>query len=207
MKYFSLINKDTVHPATNAKVIPSEEFSELLNAVEVLNKAKEDVKEFLKENKEECERRAIAAEEKGYNQGLIEFNKQLLVLDKHIKQMRHELQQSVLPIALKAAKKIVGGELRSHPDSIVSIVMQALKPVTQNHLIKIIICKEGKLILDEKKEEIRNILDQVESFSIVEREDISQGDCIIETEAGIINASLDNQWRALEAAFEAFMKR
>ena len=33
------------------------------------------------------------------------------------------------------------------------------------------------------------------------------GVCIIETEAGIINASLENQWRALESAFEAFMKQ
>ncbi len=206
MKYFSLINKSTVHPATNAKVIPSSEFSKLINATEVLKKTKKDAEEFLKENSEECKRRAISAEERGYNKGLIEFNTQLLVLDRHIKQMRHDLQQSVLPIALQAAKKIVGGELRSYPDAIVSMVMQALKPITQSHLVKIIISKQDKVILDEKKESIRNILDQIESFSIVERGDLSQGDCIIETEAGIINASLGNQWRALEAAFNAFMK-
>ena len=53
---------------------------------------------------------------------------------------------------------------------------------------------------------IRKTLEQVKTFSIEEREDVAPGGCIIETEAGIINASLENQWRALESAFEAFMK-
>ncbi|MBI3211529.1 MAG: HrpE/YscL family type III secretion apparatus protein, partial [Simkania negevensis] len=44
-------------------------------------------------------------------------------------------------------------------------------------------------------------------FSLEDREDIAPGGCIIETEAGIINASLANQWQALEAAFAAFMGR
>ena len=36
---------------------------------------------------------------------------------------------------------------------------------------------------------------------------IEPGGCIIETEAGIINAQLENQWRSLENAFESFMKK
>ncbi|MCB1083368.1 MAG: HrpE/YscL family type III secretion apparatus protein, partial [Simkania sp.] len=81
-----------------------------------------------------------------------------------------------------------------------------LKPVTQNHHIKIYVNKKDREILEEKKQDLRKSLDQVQTFSIEEREDVSPGGCIIETEAGIINASLENQWRALEAAFEAFMK-
>lgn len=49
-------------------------------------------------------------------------------------------------------------------------------------------------------------MDQVESFTILDRADITPGGCIIETESGIINASFENQWRALEMAFERYMK-
>ena len=33
------------------------------------------------------------------------------------------------------------------------------------------------------------------------------GGCLIETEAGIINAQLENQWRSLEAAFKAYTEK
>ena len=61
--------------------------------------------------------------------------------------------------------------------------------------------------MERKKKELKAAFEQVQSFIIEEKENIKPGGCIIETEAGIINASLENQWRALESAFEAFMKK
>ena len=79
--------------------------------------------------------------------------------------------------------------------------------MTQAHHIKIYVNRKDYEFLEKKKKEIKKILDHVQTFTVEEREDVSSGGCIIETEAGIINASLENQWRALEAAFEAFMKK
>jgi len=205
-KFFSLIFSGEIHRAEDDKVLPEEEFSVLLDAKEVLAKAKEDVKTYMLQNQEECEKVLQKAEEAGFNKGLTEFNKQILLYEQKIKQMEHELQKMVLPLALKAAKKIVGRELDTIPETIVDIVRQTLKPVTQNHHIKIYVNKKDREILEEKKQDLKNALDQVQTFAIEEREDVSLGGCIIETEAGIINASLENQWRALESAFEAFMK-
>jgi len=206
-KYFSLIYSGEITQGSDDKVIPSDEFSELLKATDVLNKAKADVKTYLENNKEECQKLLAKAEEAGFNKGLSEFNKQILHYQERVKQLEHELQKTILPLALKAAKKIVGRELELKPETIVDIVRQTLKPVTQNHQIKIFVAKQDKEALEKEKKELRNILEHVQTFIIEEREDITPGGCIIETEAGIINASLENQWRALESAFEAFMKR
>lgn len=206
-KYFSLIYSGEIHRGEEDKVIPGEEFSELLKAVDVLKKAKDDVKTYLNENKKECQKYLEEAKESGFNQGLTEFNKQILHYEQKMRQFEHELQKLVLPLALKAAKKIVGRELETNPETIIDIVRQNLKPVTQKHHIKIYVSKQDRELLEKKKKEIKAILEHVQSFAIEEREDVSPGGCIIETEAGIINASLENQWRALEAAFEAFMKR
>ena len=77
----------------------------------------------------------------------------------------------------------------------------------QNHEIKIIVSKQDKEALESGKEKLKSLFDHLRILTIEEREDLTPGSCIIETESGIINASLDNQWRALEAAFEAFFKR
>ena len=131
----------------------------------------------------------------------------MLHYQQKMRQIEHDLQKHVLPLALKAAKKIVGAELKLNPETIVEIVRQNLKAVTQNHHIKIYVNRQDYDALEKKKKEIKKIIDHVQTFTIEEREDVSSGGCIIETEAGIINASLDNQWRALESAFEAFMKK
>jgi type III secretion protein L len=62
-------------------------------------------------------------------------------------------------------------------------------------------------MIENSKSKIKKIFEHLESLSIQERSDIEPGGCMIETEAGIINAQLENQWRALEAAFESFMKK
>ncbi|MDJ0651906.1 MAG: HrpE/YscL family type III secretion apparatus protein [Simkaniaceae bacterium] len=206
-KYFSFIYSGEIRQGSEEKVIPSHAFSELLSSIEVLNKAKADVKSYLSTNKKECRKLLEQAKETGFNEGLSAFNKQILHYEQRIKQMEHELQKMILPLTLKAAKKVVGRELQSSPETIVDIVRQTLKPVTQNHHIRIFVAKEDKKILEQKKKELKMLLEQVQTFIIEEKEDITPGGCIIETEAGIINASLENQWRALESAFEAFIKK
>lgn len=207
MKFFSLIFKGDIHAATGKKVIPQQEYSVLLEAREVLDKAKEDAEALHEKTKEECKKLRKKTKEEGFEEGLATFNEHLLFFDSELKKLRHEMQQAILPLALKAAKKIVGKELETHPETIVDIVLQALAPVTQNHRIKIYVNKADKEALEENKGRIREILEQVETLVIQERADVTPGGCIIETEAGIINASIENQWRALEAAFEKYMKR
>jgi type III secretion protein L len=207
MKLFSLIKKGEVHLETSKKIIPAEEFSTSLEAKELIEQAQQDAENLLTETQQHCEELKKKATDEGFQEGLKRFNEHVIQLDNVKKNLRHELQKKVLPLALKAAKKIVAKELETDSSTIVDIVMQTLKPVTQNHYIKIFVNKEDKQILDEKKEDIRKMLEHVESFMIEERSDIEKGGCVIETESGIINATLENQWRALEAAFEAFMKK
>jgi type III secretion protein L len=96
--------------------------------------------------------------------------------------------------------------LEIHPQTIVEIVLQAIKPVAQSQKITIYVSRKDKEILEANKSRIKDALEYVENFSIQERDDVPSGGCIIETPAGTINASLENQFRALESAFETFMK-
>ncbi len=205
-KFFSLIFSGEIHRKGNQKILPKEAFSLLIEAQEVLENAKKDVKLYLEQNKEECVKVLKKAKEAGFNEGLREFNKQIMLYEEKIASLEQKLQALVLPLALQAAKKIVGREMTLNSQTIVDIVLQSLKPVVQNHFIKIYVNKKDKELLDKKKEDLKAILEHVKTFMIEERDDVEIGGCIIETEAGIINASLQNQWSALESAFEAFMK-
>lgn len=206
MKLFSLLSGEAVHPAPGTKVIPAKEFSTLHKAAELLAKVEEEVSLFRKESAEEAEKTKEAAFEEGFQEGLVSLNKHLLLLDRELKELRQEIQKKILPLALKAARKLVGEELRLHPDRIVDIVLTSLKPVTQHKKIVIFVHKNDLEALEKERGKIKKLFEHLESLSIQERGDIEPGGCMIETEAGIINAQLENQWRALESAFELFMK-
>jgi type III secretion protein L len=206
-RLFALIEGGEVHPDSDKKVIPSEDFSQLLTASDLLEKTRSDILSAQEKTEKEAEDLKKKGYDDGYQEGLTQLNEQILGLDNEKKRLRHEMNQLILPLALKAAKKIVAGELKSQPETIVNIVLQALAPVMQNHQITIYVNKADKDILETEKPQLKEKLEQIQSLAIKEREDVSQGGCIIETESGIINATIENQWRGIESAFDRYLKQ
>ncbi len=207
MKFFSLLSGKDLRAKPGKKVIPEAEISELMSSAQIIEKVKEDAHQYRLKIVKECEILKEHASQEGFNEILLKLNQHVLSLNELLKTVEKDVHNKILPLALKAARKIIGEELKLHPDRIVDIVLQALKPVLQHHRVTIYVNKADLETLESKKSKIRKILEQVESFSIQERNDIEPGGCIIETESGIINAQLENQWRALESAFETFMKK
>ncbi len=109
----------------------------------------------------------------------------------------------VMPIALKAAKKIVAAEITTAPEAILNIAKQTLKSVTQNKKIVLYVNKDDFEFLDKHKTKIKELFESLDSLSLREREDVERGGLIVETEAGIINAQIKDRWRNLEAAFDS----
>ncbi len=203
-KFFSLHNGQEIHLAPGEKIIPASQFSELHTAQEIVELARVDAKEFQERTALDAEKIKTDAFEQGFQEGLVSLNKHLLSLDQELKTLRSDIQKKILPLALTAARKILGEELKLHPDRIVDIVLTSLKPVTQHRKIVIYVNREDHQMLEENRPKIKKIFEHLENLSIQERDDIEPGGCMIETEAGIINAQLENQWRALESAFESF---
>lgn len=206
MKFFSLVYQGDIHPSTDEKVVPASAFSKLLAAKEIVEKAEEDRLKLLETTKKECEVLKKQATEVGFQEGLEKLNQQILYFDLEIKKLRLEMQTMVLPIALKAAKKIVAKELEIFPDTIVDIVLQAIAPISESHNVTLYVNKEDKELLETEKPKLKEILAHAKILVIQERADIERGGCIIKTEGGMINATIENQLRALEQAFEKYYK-
>lgn len=204
MKVFSLISGKEVRLAPGRKSIPAAEFSHLCDGLEIIEEARKDAAEFVKETSIEAEKTKEAAFQEGFQEGLVSLNKHLFALDNELKAIREDVKEKILPLVLKASRKIIGDELKLHPDRIVDIILTSLKPVTQHKKIVIYVNKADLALVEESRPKIKKIFEHLENLALQERGDIEPGGCMIETEAGIINASLENQWRALEAAFESF---
>lgn len=205
-KFFSLIfgEKNTI--AANKRIIPADSISQLLDAEEVLAKVKSDAESYKLEVAKECEKLKENAQAAGFSEGYQSWAEHIAKLEEEIVLVRKELEKLLIPVALKAAKKIVGREIELSEDTIVDIVSNSLKAVSQHKKITIYVNKKDLDPLEKSRGRLKEIFESLEVLSLRERADIARGGCIIETEGGIINAQLENQWSALERAFASLMR-
>lgn len=200
---FTILDTSAVLPPIEGKIIPSHAFGAVVQSQELLQQVVRKEEEYRKAVAQECEEIKAHAEKEGFEAGYAAWAEMVRTMEKEVKLVREELQKSVMPVALRAAKKIVASELETRPDAIVDIVMSTLKTVAQHKRIVVYVSKKEYASIEKGKNRIKAIFDELETLSLREREDIEPGGCIIETEGGIINARLEDRWKTIEAAFEA----
>ncbi len=204
-KFFSLIQGGQVALAPGKKIIPSSEIEEILSAAEIKEKTLRDSEEFLEKMKEQCQKEEKKAMEEAFAKGMQDWAEQIALLSSEIEGVGQKVQSMVVPLALKAAQKILGRELEVNKEAVVDIIKNSVKSVSQNKNIKIYVSREDFPFVEKNKEELKRMFDALEGFSIQEKSTIESGSCMIETEAGIINAQLSKQWEALEKAFKKIL--
>jgi type III secretion protein L len=206
-KFFSLIHNGTIKLAPKKKIIPRNEIEAMLEGHEVLEKVNKDAEDYKLQIAKECETLKEQARKEGFQEGFKEWAAQTALLEQEIIKVRGELEKFLVPVALKAAKKIVGREMELSDDAIVDIVSNTLKSVSQHKKITIYVNKKDLDALERNRSRLKDIFESLEVLSLRERNDIAPGGCIVETEGGIINAQLENQWRILENALEMLIKK
>lgn len=204
-KIFSLIYGDQIRLAPETKIISASSFSILIEAQSVLSKVKQEADEYRQSIIKECEQIKENSFKEGYEAGYQEWAKQFAYFETEIKQIQQDSQKSIIPVALKAAKKIVGKEIELSPDVITDIVGSNLKAVAQHKRVTIYVNRNDYEALEKNKNNLRQLFESLESFSIRIRNDIDPGGCMIETEIGIINGQMEHRWHVLEKAFESLL--
>lgn len=201
-KLLTLIYGDRVHLAPEEKVIKQDLFSELINAKELLNRIKTESRQYKMGVTKECEELKDQAEREGFKLGFEKWMEKVREVEERIEKVKDELEKSITPLALMAAKKIVGREIELDNEAILDIVKSHLKAVKQSKKITVWVSRADFAILDKNKQQLKENFEELEIFSVRPRDDLTKGGCIIETESGIINATIENQWAIIEKVFE-----
>lgn len=204
MKFITLIEQESLHLNPQKKVIPAEEFSTLLDASEVLQRTLTEEVAYRAKVAQEGEELKEKAKEEGFDEGLKRLNQHIHLLEEEIKKVRHDMEKVLVSLAIAGVKKIIGKELTTHPEAIADIVATALKTVVHHRKISVYVNQADLEHVESERPRFKQLFEHLETLSISAREDVAPGGCIIETEAGIINAQLENQLKALEGAFQAF---
>lgn len=205
-KFFTLIHGGAVHVAPETRVISAEAFSTAADAKEMLDRVIEDAEQYRQEVVKECETLKERAQKEGFEMGYSQWVDRVTELEAEIKRVQAEVEKQVLPVALKAAKKIVNRELETSKSTILDIIKNTLKTVSQHKKINLYVNPDDFEVVERDRKELAKIFEELEALSIQPRKDVTPGGCVVETEGGIINAQLENQWLILERAFDKMMQ-
>ncbi len=206
MKFFSLIFKDQ-EVVPNKKVLSPDAYTTVLNAQELLEKTQEDCDAYTQHTHEECANLRAEAKNQGFQEGSEAWSKQLAFLITETQAMRDQIKSSLVPLAIASVKKIIGKKLETKPETVVSIISESLKELTQNKRIVIHINPQDLAIVEQHRPELKKLVEYADVLLLSPKASVSPGGCIIETETGIVNAQLDVQLAALEQAFSAALKQ
>lgn len=197
-----IIKQDGISKITTLKVkkIDKEVFSAHQLSKEIIHQAETQAEEIKKQAIEEKEKAIKEGYEKGYQEGLAQVSEIILLAKQQREKLITNLEPQLVKLSIKIAEKIIARELKLDEWTVINIVTQALQPIKDQQKIIIFVNPEDLKKLEIKKSYILSLLSKAKDIEIRANDEIKLGGCIIETEAGKIDAQLQTQLKIIEKA-------
>ena len=109
-------------------------------------------------------------------------------------------EEVVVRLAVTVARRIVGDAIEINEEVVLETVRRALKHVQEKESLVIRVNPEDLKIVREHRSEWLSIVEGSGSLDVEEDERIRKGGCLVETEAGNVEARIDRQIQTLEKA-------
>lgn len=141
-----------------------------------------------------------SAKRDGYGNGLAHWNEALATAWKSRDEYIAKNEAELVQLAVRVAEKLIGEELRSSPETISTIVREALRSVRRAKSFVLQVHPADAAILDERVTALRAAAGPFREIEIAANPSLSRGDCIVESDIGIIDARLETQLKNMERA-------
>lgn len=102
-------------------------------------------------------------------------------------------KDEILTLSLHIAEKITGIQSDIHDETILNVVKKAIDAAIAKEQVVVRVNSMDYALLDCRRDEIEKLLDEKVSLSIINDQEVTKGGCIIETESGLIDASIESQ--------------
>lgn len=116
-----------------------------------------------------------------------------------------EAEHEIIKISLAVARKILAREIEENPVVVLPIVRAALEKVRDQDQIAIRVSPDDFELVLQAKRDLQMMLGRENVISIVHDHTVNPGGCLIDTPYGMVDASIDSQFQALQQAVKKVM--
>jgi len=185
--------------ASPPKVLKREVYEATREARDLIAQAQEKARHIIEEAERGRDRIREEARREGQTRGLAEWNDMLVRMRQHGDALEKNWEENMLRLSVQIARKIIGEELRQHPEAILSIIREVLNSTRiGKHLVLQVNESEAEYVRS-KVQALKQFLGSGD-IEVVAASNVEPGGCIIDSELGIIDARLETQLKCLEEA-------
>ena len=192
-----LIEKPNFSLVSDRRIVKASEVATAKSAAEVIAAAEAEAARICEEAKAAFESEKKRGYEKGLQDGKLEIAMQKMELVDQSVAFMESVEGKMADVVMKALRLCV--EEIGDEEMVVNIVRKTMKAVirTQRH-VTLKVAPEMVQVVKERISVLRTNYPTVESFDVVEDPRLKGPACILETEAGVADASVETQLAAIE---------
>ncbi len=105
-------------------------------------------------------------------------------------------------LSVSIAERLIGQEINSNGEFIMSVVRDALKDIKDREQVIIRVAPDDYHLVNADRDTFARMVEGLKNFDLVIDSKVERGGCIIETDLGNIDARLSTQITAIKTAFE-----
>lgn len=194
-------------------------------AQQILQKAEKEAEGILEKARTEQENILQQAKDEGYEKGYSEGYQQgelkgyeeekgYIQEAKDLKQQAYseredlakELEESIIDLSIKAIEKVIDKELEKDHELLLNLIENGLKKSTYTETLVIRVAQEDFDLVDVNKNKIYMMTEGIDEIQIKVDHSFKKNEIVIETQSGIINASLKTQIEQIHKAFKDLLQ-
>lgn len=215
--------------AVEEKIEPVEDVSQ--KNEEILEKARAQAEQIIQKANEEADEMLMAAQEKisahmqeveqqakeeGYRNGENLARQHYQELIDEAKKLKREAQEMVentvmglegkmVETILEIGRKVIGKELSENKDTILGLIRSTLLGSSPSGDIIITVCPEEFDFVHQNKEKLIEGIQNTRNITIKQDSSMEKGGCIVETDFGSVDGSIEIRLKAVEDAFRELL--
>jgi len=196
-----LLKKKTFEIEAESPVVTAEEAGGVATAAEIVAAAEAEAVRVREEAKAAYE----AEKKRGYEDGIAEAKAEMLMqridlVDESVRYMA-SIEKTVCDLVMKALRKCIAEV--GDKDLVAQVVKKAMQAVVRNQRqIRIRVNAEMVESVRARVKEMMSSFPTLDLVDVAEDARLEPTACIVETEAGIVEASVEGQLKALRASIE-----
>ncbi len=201
-----LIGKKDWTLESDRRLVKATDAATVASAAEIIAAAEADAARMREQAKEEFEQERRRGYEKGVNDGKMEIAMQKLDLVDSSVSFMESVEKKMADIVMKALRTFVV-EI-GDKEMVVQIVRKTLNAVIRTQRqVTLKVAPEMAATVKERLEGFRAQYPTVETFDVVEDARLKGTACVLETEAGAADASVETQLAAIEKSLQSHIAR
>ena len=196
-----LIDKPDFTLVSDRRLVKATDVATVRTASEIIAAAEVEAAKVREEAKAAFEAERKRGYEKGLQDGKMEIVMQKLEQVDQSVAFMESVERKMADVVMKALRSCV--EEIGDQEMVVNIVQKTMKAVirTQRH-VTLKVAPEMTGVVKERLAELRVDYPTVETFDVVEDPRLKGPACILETEAGVADASVETQLAAIQRSLE-----